>query len=36
KGVSPVDEKETLAICAFIDAAEESKLNGGKTVLLQK
>jgi len=35
-GVSPVDEKETLAICAFIDAAEESKLNGGKAVLLQK
>ena len=35
-GVSPVDEKETLAICAFIDAAQESKLNGGNAVQLQK
>ncbi|WP_333864597.1 Gfo/Idh/MocA family oxidoreductase [Sphingobacterium sp.] len=35
-GLSPVDEKETLAICAFIDAAQESKLNGGSTVQLQK
>lgn len=35
-GLSPVDEKETLAICAFIDAAQESKLNGGNSVPLQK
>ncbi|MEZ0453440.1 Gfo/Idh/MocA family oxidoreductase [Sphingobacterium thalpophilum] len=35
-GISPVDEKETLAICAFIDAAEESKLSGGVPILLQK
>ncbi|WP_286863076.1 MULTISPECIES: Gfo/Idh/MocA family protein [Sphingobacterium] len=35
-GESPVDEWETLAICAFIDAAEQSKLNGGAPVKLQK
>lgn len=34
-GMSPVDEKETLAICAFIDAAEKSKLNHGACVALQ-
>ncbi len=35
-GLSPVDEKETLAICAFIDAAQESKLNGGNAVQLRR
>ncbi|MDR2271777.1 MAG: Gfo/Idh/MocA family oxidoreductase [Sphingobacterium sp.] len=34
--VSPVDEKETLAICAFIDAAEQSKLAEGASVKLKK
>lgn len=35
-GLSPVDCNETLAICAFIDAAYTSKRNGGQPVMLQQ
>lgn len=34
-GVSPVPEKETLGICAFIDAAAISKRKRGKEIKLQ-
>lgn len=33
-GVSPVPKQETLAICAFIDAAEKSKSRQGKVIRL--
>ncbi|MFC5285070.1 Gfo/Idh/MocA family oxidoreductase [Pedobacter alpinus] len=33
-GVSPVNQNETLAILAFMEAAQESKENGGKTTYL--
>lgn len=33
-GISPVPQEETLAICAFIDAAEKSKNKGGKVIRL--
>ncbi|ADY51314.1 oxidoreductase domain protein [Pseudopedobacter saltans DSM 12145] len=33
-GVVPFDTKETLEICAFMEAADESKKNGGKPVLI--
>lgn len=31
-GISPVDPEETIAVCAFMEAADESKRNGGKPV----
>jgi len=34
-GISPVPEEETLAICAFIDAAAISKRKGGKEIKLR-
>ena len=33
-GISPVGQAETIEICRFIDAAEESKRNGGAVVVL--
>ena len=33
-GLSPVDSKETLEIYAFMEAADESKRNGGEEILL--
>ncbi|MFD1632113.1 Gfo/Idh/MocA family protein [Pseudopedobacter beijingensis] len=33
-GVVPFNSQETLEICAFIEAADESKKNGGKPVLI--
>lgn len=33
-GVVPFNTQETLEICAFIEAADESKKNGGKPVLI--
>lgn len=33
-GVAPVPQQETLEICAFIEAADESKKQGGKTIEL--
>lgn len=33
-GVVPFNAQETLEICAFIEAADESKKNGGKPVLI--
>lgn len=33
-GISPVEPKETLAILTFMEAAQESKETGGKTVYL--
>ena len=33
--IIPVDPTQTLAICAFIDAATESKEQGGKEILLK-
>ncbi|WP_353136430.1 Gfo/Idh/MocA family oxidoreductase [Pseudopedobacter sp.] len=33
-GVAPFDPQETLEICAFMEAADESKKNGGKPVLI--
>lgn len=35
-GKPPVREEETLEICAFIEAAQKSKLKGGKTVSMQE
>jgi hypothetical protein len=34
-GQAPVDNKETLAICKFIDAAYQSRINGGLLTVLQ-
>jgi hypothetical protein len=34
-GISPVNPKETLEIYAFMEAADESKRNGGKSILLE-
>ena len=34
-GIVPVTEKETLEVLAFMEAADESKLNGGKEVKLE-
>jgi len=35
-GKPPVQSAETLEICAFIEAAQKSKLNGGKPVSMQE
>lgn len=35
-GIPPVSAEETLEICAFMEAADESKKKGGKPVLLEK
>lgn len=35
-GESPVDKEETLELIAFMEAAEKSKLTGGKTVYLKE
>ena len=35
-GKPPVQAAETLEICAFIEAAQKSKLNGGKPVSMQE
>ncbi len=35
-GKSPVDKKETLEICAFMEAADESKLRDGAAVSLKE
>ncbi len=34
-GISPVSPKETLEIYAFMEAADESKRNGGKSILME-
>ncbi len=34
-GIPPVSAEETLEICAFMEAADESKKNGGTTVSLE-
>ncbi len=33
-GISPVDKNETLEICAFMEAADESKRQGGAEIML--
>ena len=35
-GISPVNKKETLEICAYMEAADESKKKGGETVSLKE
>lgn len=35
-GVPPVDQRETLEICAFMEGADESKNSNGQTVSLSK
>jgi len=34
-GVTPIDPKETLEIYAFMEAADESKRQGGKPITLE-
>lgn len=34
-GISPVDPKDTLEICAFMEAADESKRRGGSPVAIE-
>jgi len=35
-GISPVSPEQTIEICAFMEAAEESKRKGGTPVELKK
>ena len=34
-GISPVDPQDTLEICAFMEAADESKRKGGSPVAIE-
>src|SRR5688572_8239119 len=35
-GISPIDPKDTIEICAFMEAADESKRRGGKPVAIDE
>ena len=35
-GISPISPEETIEIYAFMEAADESKRNGGKSISLEE